>query len=268
MNLISEALLKFLTDETLRVAILKGEWGIGKTFFWRNFLKLAKDTLDFRAYSYVSLFGAEEIGDLKRQVFSNFEILDEKKLSKHLEKLKPISTLLKAIKIPYLNSSGPINDLIENKLIDNFLICIDDLERKERSISGASVLGFISHLKEEKSCKIILIYNDKELDEKTEEQINEYREKVVDLELTYRPTIGENLSIIWPENCPQCVADIFHSLELNNIRVMQRVKWTLEYFAEEIARFSRSRRCCLPTIIHYCYQKTRTTRAALRFLRS
>ena len=259
MKPIGESLFKFLTDKTLRVAILKGEWGIGKTFFWKNFLKSEKAKLDFRAYSYVSLFGAQEIGDLKRQVFANFEILDETKLSKYLETLKPISTVLKAIDIPYLNSSGPINDLIQSKLIENFLICIDDLERKEHSISGSSVLGFISQLKEEKSCKIILIYNDKELDKKTEGQINEYREKVVDLELTYRPTIGENLSIIWPENCPQCVADIFHALELNNIRVMQRVKWTLEYFAEAIEgkypelRASFESKCAMLTVIYHAY---------------
>ena len=73
--------------------------------------------------------GRREIADLKRQVFSNFEMLDKDELSKHLEKLKPFSEVLRAIKIPYLNSSGPITDLIEN-----FLVCIDDLERKEESI--------------------------------------------------------------------------------------------------------------------------------------
>jgi hypothetical protein len=264
MNPIGEALLKFLNDDTLSVAVLKGEWGIGKTFFWRNFLSEAKDKLDFRAYSYVSLFGAQEIDDLKRQVFSNFEMLDPKSLSKHLEKLKPISDVLKSIEIPFLNSSGPINDLIASKLIDHFLICFDDLERKEESISGSSVLGLISQLKEEKSCKIILIYNDRELGEETEMQINEYREKVVDLELTYRPTIDENLSIIWPESCPDYVTDIFQTLELNNIRVMQRVKWTLEYFTEEISsKFphlwtSFQSKCAILTVVYHAYSNSVT----------
>ena len=262
MNAIGDSILKFLSDETLKVAVLKGEWGIGKTFFWRNFLSEKKDALDFRAYSYVSLFGAKEVGDLKRQIFSNFEMLDEEKLSKHLEKLKPISAVLKSIKIPYLNSSGPINDLVESKFIENFLICFDDLERKEKSISGSSVLGLISQLKEEKSCKIILIYNDRELDKETEKQINEYREKVVDLELTYRPTIDENLSIIWPENCPDCVSEIFHTLELNNIRVMQRVKWTLDYFTEEIStRYPKlwtafQSKCAMLTVIYHAYSNS------------
>jgi hypothetical protein len=82
----------------------------------------------------------------------------------------------------------------------------------------------------------VLIYNDEELDKETAAQINEYREKVVDLELTYRPTIEDNLKIIWPEGRPPGVERIFSSLELNNIRIMQRVKWALEYFEEPISR--------------------------------
>lgn len=186
-------------------------------------------------------------------------MLDEKRMSKHLDKFKPLSAILKSVEIPYLNLSGPINDLVEAKLVENFLICIDDLERKENSISGSSVLGFISQLKEEKSCKVILIYNDQELDDETEKQINEYREKVVDLELTYRPTIDDNLSIIWPERCPQYVSDIFHTLELNNIRVMQRVKWTLEYFSNEIStKYPNLQRafkakCAMLTVLYHAY---------------
>lgn len=259
MDKISKSLLKFLNNDELRVATLKGEWGVGKTFFWKNFFNSIKEKLDFRAYSYVSLFGANEIADLERQVFANFEVIDEKKMSKYLEKVKPISAILEAVEIPYLNSSKAINELIQNKLVDNFLVCIDDLERKEDSISGSSVLGFISQLKEEKSCKIVLVYNDQRLDEETEKQINEYREKVVDLELTYCPTIGENLSIIWPEKCPDCVANIFNALKLNNIRVMQRVKWAIDYFAEEISgkypelHPSFESKCAKLTVVYHAY---------------
>ena len=38
MSPIEESLLKFLLDDTLRVAVLKGEWGIGKTFSGETFL--------------------------------------------------------------------------------------------------------------------------------------------------------------------------------------------------------------------------------------
>lgn len=99
MNTINESLLEFLNNDTLSVASIKGDWGIGKTYFWKNLYQSHKEELDFRAYSYVSLFGAEKIADLKSQVFSSFEILNENSFSKHLEKLKPLSNLLKAVDI-------------------------------------------------------------------------------------------------------------------------------------------------------------------------
>lgn len=262
MDSIDKCLTQFLKDDKLRVVALKGDWGIGKTYFWRNFFKSVKNELNFRAYSYISLFGVQEIGDLRRQVFSNFEMLGKNSLSNQtIEKIKPIKELLKSVDIPYFNSSKPINDLIESKFIENFLICVDDLERKEKTVSGSSVLGFISQLKEEKSCKIILIYNDQELDEETQKQINEYREKVIDLELTYHPTIDENLAIIWAEGYPNCVRDIFHAIELNNIRVMQRVKWSLDYFSQEIRTkypnlySSFERKCVILTVVYHAFSK-------------
>jgi hypothetical protein len=232
MNAIRESLQRFLTDDELRVAILKGAWGSGKTFFWRSFLDGFRAKLSFRAYSYVSMFGVQSAADLERHVFLNLEVLDHKKMGRHLEKLKPVAKLLKAVDLPYLKSGAAVLELVESKLVENVLICFDDFERKECGITPSSILGIISKLSQEKRCKILLIYNDEKLDEAAARAISEYREKVVDLELTYSPTIQENLNIIWPENCPESVAQIFTTLELNNIRIMQRVKWAQSYFAE------------------------------------
>jgi hypothetical protein len=110
------------------------------------------------------------------------------------------------------------------------LICFDDLERKEKDVSAASVLGLVSQLKEEHDCKIVLIYNESEIDPDTQKEIAEYREKVIDLELKYQPTIKNNLAIIWPQGAPAEVEAAFTAVGLNNIRVMQRVQWALNYF--------------------------------------
>lgn len=232
MNSIKDSLLRFIIDPTLRVAVIKGKWGSGKTYFWKKFIEECKSSLQFRAYSYVSLFGLQDIASIRRQIFSNFDVLDEGKATKHLECLKPVARILSALDIPYINSSAAVNDLIEHKLVENFLICFDDFERMEETITASSVLGLISGLKEEKSCKIILIYNDEKLDSAPNMAINEYREKVVDIELTYNPSIENNLSIIWPLGCPDYVQKVFEDLNLNNIRIMQRVLWTQTYFAD------------------------------------
>jgi hypothetical protein len=201
---------------------------------------------------------------LKHQVIANFEILDSKGIEKDFEVFKPIYRILKSVKIPFLSSTGFINELIEAKLLENLLICIDDLERKEKSISVSSVLGFISQLKEEKSCKFILIYNDQKIDEEIKEKIGEYREKIVDIEITYRPNIVDSLSIIWPEGCPQYVNETFHVLGLNNLRIMQRVKWTLEYFRNEIAAKypnllqAFETKCTILTVLYHAYSTSFT----------
>jgi hypothetical protein len=258
---VDKALDNFLKDESLKVAVIKGQWGVGKTYFWRKFFETHKATLPFKAYSYVSLFGAARIADLQKQIFANFVMLDETTLSRHLEKLKPLSTLLKSVDIPYLKSTSALADVIENQLVENFLICFDDLERKEGTISASSVLGLITRLKEEKNCKILLIYNDQQFDDATKNEINEYREKVVDLELSYTPTIQNNLEIIWPGGCPKHVAAIFETLGLNNVRIMQRVRWAEEYFREYIEiqyphlKEPFERKTAMLTVLYHEYSK-------------
>jgi hypothetical protein len=259
MSPINESIRKFLGDATLKVAVLKGDWGIGKTFFWRKYFESNKAQMDFRAYSYVSLFGVARIADLQKQIFANFVALDETKWVRHVEKLKPAWDFLKNIQIPHVGSTAAIAEHVENRLIDHFLICFDDLERKENTLSASSVLGLISRLKEEKNCKILLIYNERELDEAATKEINEYREKVVDLELTYAPTIPENLAIIWPGGCAKGIAEVFETVQLNNIRIMQRVKWCIEYFGKEIEkdfpnlREAFERKAAVLTVLHHAY---------------
>lgn len=236
MTNIAESLQSFLTSPGLKVAALKGDWGTGKTFFWNKFLEDNRATLKFRAYSYVSLFGVSDIEEVRRQIFTNFEVLDGKSMTKHLGKLKPLSNILKAVEIPYLNSTSAISSYVERKAVDNFLVCFDDLERKESGISAASLLGLVSQLKEEQNCKIILIYNESELDDDSQKEIAEYREKVIDLELKYKPTIKDNLGIIWPQGPGVEVEAAFTAVGLNNIRVMQRVKWAFDYFEPVITK--------------------------------
>lgn len=235
MENLKKSLQTFLKEDAYKVAILKGEWGVGKTYFWKNFLRENTEILKkFRAYSYVSIFGIKDFGSIYNQIFSGFKILDNSKFKKQTEKLKPLARILESVNIPGINSSKAINNIIESNLINNFLICIDDMERKEKDLSISSVLGLISALKEEKNCKIILIFNDEKLDAETKGGLNEYREKIVDIELSYVPTINENLAIIWPDGPSQIILDLFQKLKLNNIRIMQKVRWVQEYFEEII----------------------------------
>ena len=260
-KLINHTMLTFLKDKQHKVAAIKGKWGIGKTYYWKNFLKSNRSTLEFKAYSYVSLFGLTNIESVKKQIFNNFELLGSDKAFRHLDKLKPILKITKAINIPYVSSSGAITDLIESNFIENFLICFDDLERKESTLTPSAILGLISTLTEEKECKIVIIYNDNELDEHTQADIKQYRDKVIDLEIKYQPSIEENISLIWPLNHTPYVKEVFTALELNNIRIMKRVKWALEYFEKSVGenyihlKDPFNRKTIELTILYYAYSE-------------
>jgi hypothetical protein len=117
MKNLERSLLIFLSEDTYKVAILKGEWGVGKTFFWKKFLGKNKKTLKkFRAYSYVSIFGIKDFNSINKQIFSGFEILDGSKFKKQIEMFKPLSKILESVNIPGVNSSKTINNIIESNL--------------------------------------------------------------------------------------------------------------------------------------------------------
>ncbi|MCZ6836859.1 MAG: hypothetical protein O7G85_13870 [Planctomycetota bacterium] len=263
MNVTSDTLKEFICKDIYKSAIFKGQWGIGKTFYWHKFVRDNMDVLkdSFQAYSYVSVFGASTISDIKTSIFNNYKPTDNKSRYRHIDKLKPHIKILKSLNLPYLDSTDFISDYLENNLFKNMLICFDDLERKEEDISMSSLLGLITHLKEEKGCKIILIHNDEGLDEINLNKFNEYRDKVFDLELSYMPSIDSNLSIIWPKGIDHSTREVFQLLNLNNIRIMQRVKWAQEYFYEFISNNythlnnAFMLKCTKMAIIYHAYGK-------------
>ncbi|EGI5682111.1 hypothetical protein ABM70_004528, partial [Salmonella enterica subsp. enterica serovar Weltevreden] len=39
------------------VIVIKGDWGVGKTYFWEKYYQTKKGNINKAAYSYISLFG-------------------------------------------------------------------------------------------------------------------------------------------------------------------------------------------------------------------
>jgi len=97
------------------------------------------------------------------------------------------------------------------------------------------IFGLVSVLKELKGCRIVIIYNENELSEKDLDEIQRYREKIVDVEVTYEPKIEDNVNLIL-KNHPYCsvFTETFNKMNINNIRIMQHAKWCAEYFLPHI----------------------------------
>ncbi|EBO4461612.1 hypothetical protein DMT28_24780, partial [Salmonella enterica] len=189
-----------------KVLVIKGDWGVGKTFLWNKYYNENKNNLNQVAYSYISLFGKNSLPDLKKDVFHSATAIKKDKVeSSFIHQTEVASGIYSYIpwlnpkeetvhKIPFLKPFMKYADNIpllfratnaianlEYSLINNYLICFDDLERRGNGLSIKEIMGFIDELAQRKNCKIVLIFNEESLDnERDRYTFNSYREKIVD----------------------------------------------------------------------------------------
>ena len=231
--------------------VLDGEWGVGKTTFWKNF----SDTKFNEKSVYVSLFGKESIQEIKQEI--GMQIY---KRNKYISEFSKKARYLKFDKIidevtPKLGSAviGCIS-FFEKKDFKDIIVCFDDFERISDKINFKDVLGLISEYKEQQNCHIVMILNrskmttsvknnqnecgedlgDKESESNVQEDKNkielekilsEYKDKIMDYEFYYDPTPEESFSIVSSE-LKEVYRDVasqyFAKHDINNIRVMRR----------------------------------------------
>lgn len=253
---IKNTLDSFFSEKDFAVLVLRGAWGIGKTYFWENYIqeKINKEEIKQTAYSYVSLFGLHGLSELKSRIFRVGKILKTKEqVKKELEissqkenqilrilfdmrssgqnllrSLGQISQIARFL--PQSKDFSSIIDLAEYSLINNYLICLDDIERKEDGLTIRQIMGFIDEISKRKNCKVILILNDKTLSQRALEEFNNYREKVVDLEIEYQPTIRDNLLKVFESDYLffEDFLNVFQILNVSNIRIFKKFKWSLD----------------------------------------
>lgn len=248
---IEERLKEILKRKVGTCIVLDGEWGVGKTTFWKNF---SAENFDKNSV-YVSLFGKESIQEIKQeigiQIYKRNKYISEfSKKARHLKFDKVIDEIT-----PKLGSAviGCIS-FFEKKDFKDIIICFDDFERMSDKINLKDVLGLISEYKEQQNCHIVMILNhskmtasakeiqkedkknleDKELrndsqtkEDKTELEkiLSEYKDKIMDYEFYYNPTPQESFNIVSGE-LEEVYRDVtlryFEKHAINNIRVMRR----------------------------------------------
>ena len=187
---------RFLISNTPEVLALKGAWGVGKTYLWNQLIQQCNIDIKLANYCYVSLFGISSIKELRTAIFvktkpvkrlgkeSGSRIEDNKQALLSWGGLKSIvNGLSKLNHLPYIGNSVSITlETVASHFVSETIICLDDFERlNQQLITIDEILGIISELKEEKGCKVVLIFNEDKLDSR--ETYKRYREKVVDIEL-------------------------------------------------------------------------------------
>ncbi|MBD1865379.1 MULTISPECIES: P-loop NTPase fold protein [Trichocoleus] len=232
-----------------KVLAIKGDWGVGKTHLVKEFLRKNE-----KEYYYDSVFGVSSVDELKMKLLSNFQPVFKKEENGFLGKLtlgrsvkytKENSEIIGKIieKAPMIGgivsavtSSGIslISNIIISKLLKGQLVCIDDIERKSEKLQLDELLGFIESLVEDQKCKVILIYYEDRIyeDAKVKKILEEYREKVIDIEIKFQPSVDENFYIAFGENDPdeKFILDYLtrEGIQTNNIRVLKKLQWNLK----------------------------------------
>lgn len=233
-------LTAFLNSEEPGVFAIKGKWGVGKTHLIHETVKANKNKWQHKKSAYASLFGINSLDDLKEQIFVKLQTTDSKKGNLAKTAGKHVNGVLSNVGLATTNAvSGAMKVGIKIWMeyeLPNSKIFIDDIERRGNDLSIRNLLGFLSQLKEEKNCQIILIFNKDELNNEDKEELEKYREKIIDLEIEFVPNVDEIIKIGLRDK-KVMVIEILKKLNVDNIRAVNKIERFLEKLEPRIKDF-------------------------------
>lgn len=219
-----------LTSEFVKCVLLKGKWGTGKTYLWNKFIEQQPTS---RHYAYISLFGVKDTESLKAKLFEEshrYADSDESKgkirkfVSKGRAQLRFLSV------VPKISDYEKLIRALEWSRIKKYIICIDDIERRSEGLKIKEILGFVTHLAEERECKVFIIGNIDQLEDPDRDDLNKYKEKTVDVELELDPSIESAVEIVFSKENKHYkpIFDVCNAFGINNIRIVKKIKFYIE----------------------------------------
>jgi len=204
----ADELRGFLKSDEQKVFLLHGRWGTGKTYFWTHFIEAEKSAIKELFYSYVSLFGASSVAHVKSLILFGGKPARPGELSLKRRVVALIASkrlYLPEVSFPHIGNIGNAMGAFDELLIKKYLVCFDDLERRNKQLDLEQLFGLVAFLREQNDCRVVIICNETELSEDDRQTLNRYREKIVDRQLTYEPPFDENFHIVFPDGNPRSV---------------------------------------------------------------
>ena len=220
MTKIYERFEKFFNNKDEHVLLLKGNWGVGKSFTVNQWLrKKLEKNIDLKIVD-LCLFGVKDSNELLSQLLSKTDL--KHNVKQFIKKFK-VGT---SINLGLVKLELPINLLFsfiikeEFKDNKNCVIVIDDIERKDNKLNIEEILGFIENLKINK-CKVILIANVEWLNQQGEEHFDRFKEKIIDKEILIdKPSREVKKMVVDNENIfKNCLID-----RTDNLRTLKKLK--------------------------------------------
>jgi Cdc6-like AAA superfamily ATPase len=210
MNLIEELKNYCEINNPVGALMLSGEWGSGKTYFIKKFIKSVKDKYVFVC---ISLFGIDSLDRLRAEVkkkwlekASELDKLNGIKVSKFTDSYKRIFGTIKDILPENWQKKGevvssimdlvnfvPISNTISDKKV---ILVFDDLERT--NITYTDLLGCINDYCENQNFNTIIVANEEKIKDKTNNELlyHEIKEKIVQRVIPFVPDYEEVFLIL------------------------------------------------------------------------
>lgn len=234
---IESMLTAFVVNPARGALCIHGPWGTGKTFLWKRVTHEAKVPS-----TYVSLFGIDSLESLKAQIALAVQDQTSAPASKWnprtwswVRKFTP-KIFKSASLIPARFGGGAGLTHAANALAFYFvksrLICIDDVERRGKNLALIDVLGLISHLDEQRGCRVCMILNSNALSQDDKSAWADQREKVFAAELHFNPSVDQVLQFSFGtidqlQNWYPIAVEAVRDLKVQNIRVIHRIARSL-----------------------------------------
>lgn len=259
-NPIALMLARFLNAEDQKALLIRGAWGVGKSYAVKDFLKSYNFSAlgGVIAQSYVSLFGKQSLTDIQRNIFSCASQVGEDKIirqkigfaaqklinlekyiaaSKFQRALRWLRSKLGLVQLPWIGGLGSMFNQGNYDLVNSFLVTFDDLERRSEAVSLKGVLGLVDDLAVHRNCKVIVICNDDALDEDEQQLLSTYKEKIFDIDLSFIRSPQDISKIGLPSNERYSAVSegILTKLGVSNIRVAKKYAYFVRQFWEEIS---------------------------------
>ncbi len=236
VNEVLQAVIDYVKLPHTDYAILiNGPWGCGKTYFWKNIvgpeLKKLLDSKYIERVLYISLYGVSDVKDIDRSLFSqSYPGIRKKCVGKISRFVGSAIEALGYVDLAKIN----LRSLVK---VDGSVICFDDLERSNLPFN--EVLGYINTFVEHEGAKIVVLCNEKSIEEADNKFYKKMKEKVIGNSLDYQPDYKTVLSTLMEEYKDQkefydflikntdLILHLFKSSKTDNLRSLRRVITTL-----------------------------------------
>jgi hypothetical protein len=273
-------MVQFLASADPEVLCIRGRWGSGKTFAWRDVLATQKDHAALKRYSYVSLFGIDSLEGVKSAIFENTVNIEDVEIKPSIatfgNNIGAVGGQLGRKSLKYIFQNSYTGKYVGGLQAATFLfvsetiVCIDDLERRGKNLSLRDVLGLVSFLKTERRCKVVLILNNEKFADEDKADFDSYLEKVVDASIEFAPTPAECAAIAIVGNDEVHAAMRRHcaALGVSNIRIIKQIERLAKIVIPKLSTFDATvREQALQSLVLLSWSKHTDDGPSIEFIR-